>query len=118
MRKFYSQFEKGERGKEKIDHKNKNRVLDTMKLNCWEFKKCGREPGGEKVNKLRICPAATEKLYKGINGGKNAGRYCWKVDGTLCRQKIKGSTIAKLMYCTRCDFFKLVQQEEEKDFQI
>jgi len=25
-------------------------------LNCWEFKKCGREPGGEKASELGICP--------------------------------------------------------------
>jgi len=27
------------------------------KLNCWEFKKCGRQPGGPKVAELGVCPA-------------------------------------------------------------
>jgi len=88
------------------------------KLNCWEFKKCGREPEGNKVDELGICPAATENIYNGRNGDKNDGRYCWKVEGTLCRQKALGSWIAKLMHCTHCDFFKYVQQEEKLNFQI
>jgi hypothetical protein len=28
------------------------------KLNCWEVKKCGREPGGVKVKELGVCPAS------------------------------------------------------------
>lgn len=28
-----------------------------MKLNCWEFKKCGREPGGLKARERGACPA-------------------------------------------------------------
>ncbi|MGE5174112.1 MAG: two-CW domain-containing protein, partial [Betaproteobacteria bacterium] len=28
------------------------------KLNCWEHKKCGRQPGGHKVAELGVCPSA------------------------------------------------------------
>jgi len=29
--------------------------------NCWEYKKCGREPGGIKVHELGVCPATVEE---------------------------------------------------------
>ena len=32
------------------------------RLNCWEVKKCGREPGGKSVATLGVCPAASEGL--------------------------------------------------------
>lgn len=31
------------------------------RTNCWEYFKCGREPGGSKVDELGVCPAATEE---------------------------------------------------------
>jgi hypothetical protein len=40
-------------------------------LNWWEFKKCGREPGGAKAAELGICPSASETRVDGINNGKN-----------------------------------------------
>ncbi len=43
------------------------------KLNCWEYKKCGRQPGGSKVAELGVCPAASEIRTNGINDGKNGG---------------------------------------------
>ncbi len=43
-------------------------------LNCWKYKKCGREPGGRNVHKEDICSAAIDKRFDGINGGKNGGR--------------------------------------------
>ena len=52
--------------------------------NCWEFFGCGRETGGEKVRELGECPASTDASADGLNNGKNAGRICWAVAGTLC----------------------------------
>ncbi|MGD0283853.1 MAG: two-CW domain-containing protein, partial [Dissulfurispiraceae bacterium] len=26
-------------------------------MNCWEFKKCGREMGGVNIEQLGVCPA-------------------------------------------------------------
>ncbi len=46
------------------------------KINCWKYKKCGQEPGGNKVYELGVCPAATNSTANGINGGKNGGRIC------------------------------------------
>ena len=93
-----------------------NKVL--KKLNCWEFKNCEREHGEEKVNELGVCPVAIATEHDGKNKGKNAGRYCWKVDGTPCDQKYQNNRFAKFIFCTHCDFFNLVQQEEGLNFQI
>jgi hypothetical protein len=82
------------------------------KMNCWEFKKCGREPGGAKVGELGECPAAKEKLVDGLNDGKNGGRSCWAIAGTLCGGKVQGSFAAKLSNCLQCEFYQLVGTEE------
>ena len=51
--------------------------------NCWEYMKCGRQPGGDKVVDLGVCPAAEDNSYDGLNRGKNAGRFCWAGAGTF-----------------------------------
>lgn len=83
--------------------------------NCWEYMKCGREPGGSRVTELGICPAASDISYSGINRGVNAGRICWAVAGTFCGGKVQGKFADKRKSCLRCDFFKLVRTQEEKD---
>ena len=87
-----------------------------MKKNCWQWKQCGRQPGGAKVADLGVCPASAETKHNGKNGGKNAGRYCWKVAGTLCEGKMQGSYASKLMDCVRCEFYQKVKEEEGQDF--
>lgn len=84
------------------------------KQNCWEFKNCGRESGGNKVAEMGVCPAATELSINGIHSGKNAGRACWAVTGTLCGNKIQGTFASKLSNCLGCDFYKIVSNEEGK----
>lgn len=85
------------------------------KKNCWEFKKCGREPGGAKEKELGPCIAATEKRLDCINEGKNAGRTCYAVSGTCCGGKIQGTFATKMGTCMECDFFKEIQKEEGKN---
>lgn len=82
------------------------------KKNCWEVKKCGREPGGAKTSELGICVAATDKRLDGVNEGKNAGRSCYAVTGTLCGGKVQGSFAAKMSNCLDCDFYKEIKNEE------
>ena len=82
-----------------------------MPVNCWEFKKCGREPGGSKAKELGICQAAEDKTLDGVHGGKNAGRSCWAVCGTLCGGKVQGTYAEKLGNCLQCDFYKVVFTE-------
>jgi len=84
------------------------------KINCWEFRKCGRNSGGEKVKELGICPAATDARLNGINGGTNGGRSCWTIAGTFCFGKVQGTFARKIDDCMECNFFWLVADEEEE----
>ena len=81
-------------------------------LNCWEFKNCGREKGGSKVAELGVCPASTDESLDKQNSGKNAGRICWYVAGTLCRGVKQGTHSQKVNSCVECDFLMLVRKEE------
>lgn len=88
------------------------------RLNCWEFRKCHREPEGPRATELGTCPASTEIKVDGINGGKNAGRACWAISGTLCEGKPAGSFVAKITDCLQCKFYKLVLHEEGAQFKM
>jgi len=88
-----------------------------VKQNCWEFKKCGREPGGAKAKELGICPAAVESRLDRVNSGNNGGRACWPIAGTLCGGNIQGTFATKVGNCFRCEFFGLVISEEGSSFQ-
>jgi len=83
-----------------------------LKINCWEYKKCGREPGGEKADEFGVCPAADDASFCGINSGKCGGRFCWAVAGTFCGGKIQGTFAEKRDSCLTCNFFNRVQAEE------
>ena len=63
-------------------------------MNCWEFKKCGREVGGAKVEELGLCPAYPDH-----------GTHCARVAGTLCGGKVQGCFAQKLANCMQCDFY-------------
>ena len=82
------------------------------KLNCWEFKKCGRQPGGHKAADLGVCPVTVHQDLHGAHEGKNAGRACWVVAGSLCGGAIQGTYAQKLANCWRCDFMNAVKKEE------
>jgi hypothetical protein len=86
------------------------------KSNCWEIKQCGREPGGSKSQDLGVCPAGSDTLSTGLNGGKNAGRICWAVAGTFCGGKVQGDFAQKSASCLSCDVFKQVKKEEGAGF--
>ena len=82
------------------------------KVNCWEFLKCGREPGGKRVVEEGVCPAPVETSVDGINGGRNGGRCCWAVAGTLCFGKVQGTYAKKNKDCLDCGFYWTVADEE------
>jgi hypothetical protein len=82
------------------------------KLNCWEFKKCDRQPGGTKVDELGVCPAAVDETADGINSGCYGGRICWAVGGTFCGGQVQGSFAKKLLNCITCNFFQEVKLVE------
>jgi hypothetical protein len=87
-----------------------------MKLNCWEFHRCGRELGGEKIYDLGICPASTETRLDGIHDGISAGRACWVAAGTMCKGRPTGSFARKISSCEECSFYRSVMKEEGKMF--
>ncbi|MBF0459257.1 MAG: hypothetical protein HQK99_15310 [Nitrospirae bacterium] len=86
------------------------------RLNCWKYNKCGREDGGVKILELGVCPTASETRLDGFHGGRNAGRSCWAIAGTLCGGKTRGTIANKLKDCTLCNFHQLVIKEEENNY--
>ena len=82
------------------------------KLNCWEFKKCGRQPGGHKEKELGTCPVTVHGALDGAHEGIKGGRACWVIAGSLCGGKIQGTYAQKLNNCWRCEFMNLVKKEE------
>ncbi len=81
-------------------------------MNCWEYKKCRREQGGEKSSELGVCPAFSDESSNNLNSGQNGGRICWAVSGTFCGGKVQGSFAQKEFSCLSCDFFNKVKEEE------
>ena len=94
-----------------IASKEKQKSKKKLKLNCWEFKKCGREPGGENVPEYGLCPASIYTEADGFLGGKNAGRACTFVTGTFCDERFQGSYAEKEKNCTSCDFYRILKDE-------
>lgn len=88
------------------------------KLNCWEFKQCGRQPGGVNEQGMGRCPAATEVRLDDVHEGVNAGRACWIIAGTLCKGKVQGTFAQKFSNCQECDFYKHVKSEEGARFEL
>ncbi len=86
------------------------------KLNCWEFKKCGRQPQGAKVKEMGLCPAALQQELDDVHDGTNAGRACWVVSGTYCKGQVQGTFAQKFKNCEQCDFYQLVKTEEGPNF--
>ena len=85
------------------------------KLNCWEFKKCGRELGGKNAFALGVCPAVTDVMLDGVHDGISAGRACWVIDGTMCDGKVNGAFAQKYRSCAQCNFYAYVKAEEGED---
>ena len=85
-----------------------------MKKNCWDVKGCGREPGGRNVSELGVCPAAADTRLDGINNGKNGGRTCWAIAGTLCGGKVHGTFASKMDTCRACGFYQSVHRDMQE----
>ncbi|MEJ2313620.1 MAG: hypothetical protein P8Y85_02330 [Nitrospirota bacterium] len=88
------------------------------KENCWEFKRCGRQKGGDKCDLLGVCPATTDDRLDGVHEGVNAGRACWLVAGTMCGGEVQGTFAKKMKNCMKCDFYLKVKKEERGNFQM
>ena len=88
------------------------------KLNCWEFKDCGRQPGGKHIDNLGVCPVTKEVRLDCTHGGINAGRSCWVVASTLCNGEVQRTFEHKFIDCVRCDFYNAVKKEEYPNFKL
>lgn len=80
-----------------------------MKKNCWEVKHC---------DTALSCPAFNEKRLDGVHGGKNAGRCCWVVAGTLGFGEPSCKYAQKIGSCEKCDFYLYVKKEEGQNFSL
>ncbi|MFW3145826.1 MAG: two-CW domain-containing protein [Thermoplasmatota archaeon] len=88
-----------------------------MGENCWEIKRCGREPGGERASDLGICPASRNSELDCMNSGECAGRACWRI-----KEPIMGGTLLPHWSdpdrdCLVCPVLVKVRNEEP-DFQL
>ncbi len=89
-----------------------------MRQNCWELKKCGKEPNGMRSAQLGVCPAAIETRLDGTHGGQNSGRACWVIGGTLCNKSVQGSYSEKYIKCYECEVYGIIKKEEGNAFQL
>jgi hypothetical protein len=64
---------------------------------------------------LGVCPAAAEKRTDNVNHGKNGGRACWAISGTLCGGQVQGTFATKLANCLKCDFYSEVSIAEGRN---
>jgi hypothetical protein len=85
------------------------------RLNCWEFRNCGREHGGLMVDVLGECPVANAMKFDGHNGGVAAGRACWIIPNSGCRSSM--NNINSSRNCHECEFYRRVISEEKEDIQ-
>lgn len=88
------------------------------KKNCWEYMKCGCEPGGHKAKTMGVCPAAKEGECAHANDGKNYGRFCWTIAGTFCKGTNDGTFSDKFTSCLNCPFYLEVEKQEGRLFQL
>ena len=87
--------------------------MEDKKINCWEFKKCGREPGGKNALTEGVCPAATESRADGIHQGTNGGRCCWVISDSYYKMSKDGDFTDYFPHCRNCEFYAVVKKNSE-----
>ena len=85
-------------------------------LNCWNWKNCGRYPGGANAEELGVCPATTFEEGDRFLNGRGAGRACIFVSGTLCGGKVQGSFVDKHRNCQSCDYYQVLRMVFGNEF--
>ena len=87
-------------------------------MNCWEFRKCGREPGGDHAEQDGVCPAAVYQAADGYLEGKNGGRACAFITGTFCEEVLQGTYRDKSKDCWDCEFYRELRHEHGAGFSM
>lgn len=87
-------------------------------VNCWEFKGCGREPGGRLADEQGVCPAALFEAADGYLGGRNGGCACAFVAGTFCENVLQGTYRDKSKDCWDCEFYRTLRREHGAEFSM
>ena len=87
--------------------------MEEKNINCWEFKRCGREPGGENAFADGICPAAIESRANGIHQGMNGGRCCWVISDSYCKIGEKDDVAGTFVECRNCEFYAIVKDSSQ-----
>jgi hypothetical protein len=87
------------------------------KLNCWEYKSCGRQPGGLLANEYGICPVARALDLDGTNDGQAGGRVCWRVHSRMANRKADND-LPILTPCQKCDFYRRVLHEQADSIRL
>lgn len=91
-------------------------VAPLRKQNCWEAKRCGREPGGMRANEFGVCPAAAYEQADGYCGGMNGGRGCAFIVGNFGSRALPGTHRDPTKNCLACSFYRTLRVEEGTDF--
>lgn len=85
---------------------------------CWEVMDCGREPELSIDGDLGLCPAAVDPSPRERRADLFAGRYCWKVVGARCREKVAGTFYEHLIDSSACPFFEQADQSGGPRFEM
>ena len=86
--------------------------MNERKINCWEFQKCGREPGGKNIDKYGVCFVPVSIEYNGINDAKNEGRFCWSLRESACENIMRKCRVNEIKECRRCTFYIFIQESD------
>ena len=89
-------------------------MMNKSEINCWEFKKCGRELGGINVSELGVCSVSTYEKVDGVHNGKNGGRCCWMFYGAFsCGTGNPKTFDEHIAICRKCDFYIMVYESKD-----
>ena len=88
------------------------RRAKALRMNCWEYMASGRHRDGSGKEGCSQCPVPQMTNYDGINGGRNGGRACWIITGTLGDRDVQMTFSHKLATCLKCNVYIAIKEEE------
>ena len=97
-----------------MKNKPSGEFMSDKKLNCWEFKKCGREPGGRNLALFGPCSVPAATGFNNINNGKNGGRSCWIIRESACEKIMRRCCVQEIRECRQCNFYRFVNEPEKE----